>query len=252
MLAQVETGSMAALPLRPAPARRPPGRPAAAEPQARRDGAMDRLIAAGGLPAEAMVFDDGAELFHEASESRYFFKVTAGVVRLSRLLADGRRQIAAFCLPGSFCGLDLRGSHGATAEAIGTVSVKRMSWHHLDALAVERPAANRAVLELLSEQLAEAHARLLLLGRKTPREKLASFLLEMADRSAGDGAAAGWFHLPMRRQDIADFLGLTIETVSRGFTRFRAAGLIALADPTTLRLLDREALEEIADGLCED
>lgn len=227
------------------------GRPVGGEPHVRSDGGLEQLIRGGRLAVVEQSFADSQGLFAEGDEARFFYKVESGVVRLSHLLADGRRQIVQFCLPGAFFGLGALRLHATAAEAIGGATVLRLSRRRLDEVLCAEPATGRAVLELLTVQLAEAQGRMLMLGRKTPSEKLASFLLEMAGLSLGDGGAPGWIHLPVKRQDMADFLGLTIETVSRLFTRFRAAGLIELADPTTLRLKDRDALEEIAEGLAE-
>jgi CRP/FNR family transcriptional regulator len=107
----------------------------------------------------------------------------------------------------------------------------------------EEPAVGRCLLSVAARHLVAAHQQMLLLGRKTAEERIASFLLAMAERSGGER-----FVLPMTRADIADYLGLTIETVSRIFTQLRTDGLIALRGTSEVVIADREALEDIADG----
>ena len=240
------------------PNRDPTFRQADAQPgrRSRLASPLDRLVDDGILPGSRLDCHDGQEIFAEDQPAGHVYRVDAGVVRLTCLLADGRRQIVEFCLPGSYFGLAARGDYGLAAEAVGRTQVRRIERRHLDTAAAARPAVGSALLELLSDRLAQAQDRLLLLGRKSPREKLATFLLEMAACHAGGDAVAGdavadRLRLPMRRLDIADFLGLTIETVSRLFTRFRAAGLIRLVDSATVLILDRDRLAAIADGLAD-
>lgn len=180
-------------------------------------------------------------VFHEGDAAEYYYKVVSGAVRSCKLLADGRRYIADFFLPGDFVGLG--GDHHLfTAEAVSDTILVRYARRSVERLIGEQPRLGKCFLAMLSEGLCSAQAQMLLLGRKTAQEKIASFLLAMAERTgAGDGAK-----LPMSRTDIGDYLGLTTETVSRIFTQFRHVGVIALKGLNEVHILDRGILTELA------
>ena len=133
-------------------------------------------------------------------------------------MADGRRQVVGFLVPGDFLGLAFGRTYVYTAEAITAVAACRFQRSRFMELLEELPALEREILGRTSNELAAAQQQMLLLGRKTARERLASFLADLAERSDADG---GPLELPMGRADIADHLGLTIETVSRTFTGLR-------------------------------
>jgi CRP-like cAMP-binding protein len=186
----------------------------------------------------------GETVFYEGDPADAYYKVVSGAVRSCKLLADGRRQIGQFFLAGDLFGLGLGGTWLFSAEAVTDAVLVRYARQHVDRLAGEEPAVGRCLLSVAARHLVAAHQQMLLLGRKTAEERIASFLLAMAERSGGRER----FVLPMTRADIADYLGLTIETVSRTFTQLRNDGLIALRGTSEVVIADREALEDIADG----
>jgi len=180
-------------------------------------------------------------VFLEGDPAESFYKVVSGAVRSCKLLADGRRYIADFFLPGDFVGLG-GGRHHFTAEAVSDTTLVRYARRSVDRLIGEQPRLGKWFLAMLSEGLCSAQTQMLLLGRKTAQEKIASFLLAMAERT-GAGVQA---KLPMTRTDIGDYLGLTTETVSRTFTQLRHDGVIALKGLNEVRILDHETLVELA------
>ena len=181
------------------------------------------------------------EVFGEGDRAAYFYKVVSGAVRTSKLLSDGRRQIDAFHLPGDIFGIESCAEHRFSAEAVGDAAVIVYRRCALDKLAAQDGAFAREIVAAMMRSLERAQEHMLLLGRKSAIEKIASFLLHMAER-AGDDA----IELPMSRIDIADHLGLTIETVSRSLTQLERKGLIALpAQRRTIRLRHKAALETL-------
>ena len=173
----------------------------------------------------------GQMLIVEGDQRTHAFRVLAGGLRLYKALPDGRRQVVDFRVPGECFGL-LGGDHYAySVEAIGASALARYSRVHLDAGLRSNPELALRLLEAATIDLEQARAHMLLLGRQSADEKVASFLLRLAHRvGAGTGGAVG-FRLPMTRQDMADYLGLTIETVSRTLTRLRREGLIGFGSP---------------------
>ena len=194
------------------------------------------------LPASVpMNFGRNAEIFAEGEAAGYVYKIVSGVVRVSKLLPDGRRQISAFHLPGDMFGFEVDDTHHASAEAIGPVKVVAYKWQSLLSASV----SGGMVHELLNRTmigLRQTQDHLLLLGRKNALERLAAFLLEMARRS-GHGAM---LELAMPRHDIADYLGLTLETVSRMFAELKEAGTIRLESARRVHLVDMNKLEDMA------
>lgn len=182
------------------------------------------------------------ELYCEGSSADAWFQVRSGALRTCKLLLDGRRQIDAFLLPNDFFGFERLPEHGSSAEAIMPTTVVRYSRARTEKLADEDSRIGRQLLDITLKQLNAAQDRILLLGRKTAEEKLATFLLEMLVRSSGGDAV----DLPMSRIDIADYLGLTIETVSRTLSAFRREGIIRLPTPQTVVVPDRFVLERLA------
>jgi CRP/FNR family transcriptional regulator len=174
-----------------------------------------------------------------------FFNLLAGVMRLYKLLPDGRRQIVGFALAGDFLGLATSAHHRFSADAIGPVTVCRFPRASLAVFIEDKPRLLRRINELMARELNEAQDHMVLLGRRSAEEKVASFVLAWRDRLARLGAATNTVPLPMGRQDIADFLGLTIETVSRTFTKLERDGLIAIM-PGGVCLADLERVEALA------
>lgn len=190
-----------------------------------------------------IAFGKDEELFAEGDEAEYFYQVVSGVIRSYKMLSDGRRQIDAFHLPGDIFGLEAGAEHRFYAEAVGEASVVAFKRSSLSSLIHNDPAFRERVMSATLSSLERAQNHMLLLGRKTADEKIASFLLDMAQRISRGGAS---FELPMQRSDIADHLGLTIETVSRILSRFTRSGLIKLVPASrSIGLCNKAALLEM-------
>ena len=168
----------------------------------------------------------GTEIFGEAEPADYIYQVIEGAVRSHKLLSDGRRQIGAFHLPGDIFGLENGDFHRFTAEAIADTTVRLVKRQSLERVAKTDPAMVRSLLTMTTDNLQHVENHLLLLGRQTARERVAAFLLEMNGR-----LTAGVMALPMTRRDIADYLGLAIETVSRALSAFQRKGYLKVAGP---------------------
>ena len=181
-----------------------------------------RSPTAGGIQ---MILGKGEELFAEGDDAEFFYQVVSGAIRSYKLLSDGRRQIDAFHLPGDIFGLEAGREHRFSAEAVGDVQLIAYRRSRLSALIEEDAAFRDRIMIATLRSLQRAQDHMMLLGRKTAQEKLATFLLDMAERLSDDDEH---FDLPMQRSDIADHLGLTIETVSRTLTQFVRSGLIRL------------------------
>ncbi|MEX6507826.1 helix-turn-helix domain-containing protein [Jiella sp. M17.18] len=198
-----------------------------------------------GLPLAGQVlsFSEGSEIYAEGDDVRSFYKVVSGTVRTCKFLSDGRRQIDGFHAEGEIFGLEIGGVHGLSAEAVTDCTVIAYRWRGQAALADDGETA-RTVFSLAMQCLMRAQHHSLLLGRRSAAQKLAAFLIDMAGRrSANDGSV----ELAMTRQDIADYLGLTIETVSRTLSQFERDRLIALPAARRIVLKNRSALEDLGD-----
>jgi len=187
----------------------------------------------------------GKTFIQEGEPASDFFIVTSGHVKIFALMPDGRRQITGFAQSGDFLGLASGSTYGFSAEALGPVSLCRFSRTGLNILKREFPDIEHRLMEEASRELVQAQKRMLLLGRKTARERLASFLLEQHHRSSTKEIV---IHLPMSRTGIADYLGLTIETVSRTLNALQREKLIAITQVTQITLLSLPALETLARG----
>jgi CRP/FNR family nitrogen fixation transcriptional regulator len=184
-------------------------------------------------------FERGEEIFAEGERCSTFYKVVSGTVRTGKLLADGRRQIDTFHFPGDVFGLESGESHRLTAEAVDDVVVTAYRRNSFGGIVQADPTFGEQLMISMLSSLDRAHDHMLLLGRKTALEKMASFLLEIADRRASVDCA----ELSMQRTDIADHLGLTIETVSRTLTQMVRNGLIRLTNAgRTVILADKAGL----------
>ena len=184
----------------------------------------------------------GTEIFGEGEETEYVYQIVSGAVRTYKLLCDGRRQVNAFHLPGDMFGLENGAAHRFSAEAVVATTVRIAKRRSLvEAMQGQRAGSSR-VLGLVTQNLQHAENHMLLLGRKTALERVAAFLLEM-DRRLGHPDV---IVLPMSRRDIADYLGLTLETVSRACSKLRDQKMLKLEGPTQRQvvLLDRKGLAE--------
>jgi CRP/FNR family transcriptional regulator, nitrogen fixation regulation protein len=189
------------------------------------------------LMGASMSFPRNAEIYGEGEPADYLYKVVSGTVRTYKVLADGRRQVGGFYLPGNIFGLETGEEHSFSAEAIAECKVLVIKRSALVALAERDHDVARQLWTLTGGELRRVQDHILLLI-KSAQERVASFLLEMAERVSAGNAV----ELPMSRQDIADYLGLTIETVSRTLTLLENASAIELSSCRRIVLRNRSAL----------
>jgi CRP/FNR family nitrogen fixation transcriptional regulator len=182
----------------------------------------------------------GTEIYGEKEPADYVYQVKMGAARSYKLLSDGRRQIGAFHLVGDIFGLENGSEHRFTAEAIVDTTVRLVKRRSLELVAESDCVVVRNLLSLTTNNLQHAEDHMLLLGRKTSLERVVAFLLEMDKRLT----AAGVMALPMCRRDIADYLGLTLETVSRALSRLHGLGILGFIgnNQRQIVLLDRQQL----------
>jgi CRP-like cAMP-binding protein len=206
-----------------------------------------------GLPASALNgigtvarFARNATIFSESDEAQFSYKVVKGAVRLSKVMIDGRRQIAQFLLPGDMFAIDCDGEHSLTAEALTEVTLLCYPRAHIERLSEDVPEVRRALMSSLRRELSAAQHHLMMLGRQTAKERVASFLLLLAKKPGVEDRSRVEF--PMSRQDIADYLGLTIETVCRAMTELKKSGIVALPDRHHAVIRNFDALETVAAG----
>jgi CRP/FNR family transcriptional regulator, nitrogen fixation regulation protein len=192
------------------------------------------------LAGAVMPFERNAEIYGEGEPAEYVYKVISGAVRAYRVLSDGRRQVIGFYLPGDVFGLDLGGKHSVSTEAVASTKVLFVRQSALLAVAQHDAGLTREIFEVVSSEIRRAHDHTLVLIRNA-QERVAGFLLEMARRLPRGEAV----ELPMSRQDIADYLGLTIETVSRTISQFEDSGKISLITSRRITLNNRSALNQL-------
>ena len=190
-----------------------------------------------------MSFDRDEEIFGEGEPADFVYRVISGAVRTYRVLNDGRRQIGDFHLAGDLFGLEAGREHMLSAEAIGHCDILVCRRSTLFGLAARSPDLGQALWAQTARELERAQAHLMLLGRKSACERVATFLGALASRQPGNREIT----LHMSRQDIADYLGLTIETVSRTFTQLQADGVIALNGCRHVRIVSLGALERLTE-----
>jgi CRP/FNR family nitrogen fixation transcriptional regulator len=201
------------------------GRPLAAD-------AHDPLAQSMHLMGAAISYPRNAEIYGDNEAADYLYKVISGTVRTYKVLSDGRRQIGGFYLPGEIFGLEVADEHTLSAEAMTDAKVLVIKRSALEALAARDSSVARELFALTRNELRRVQERILLLI-KSAQERVASFLLEMASRATTGNA----IDLPMSRQDIADYLGLTIETVSRTLTSLESSAAIEV--PTSRHIVLR-------------
>ena len=203
--------------------------------------------AAGGSPADTielmgapMPFARNCEIYGENEPAEYLYKIVTGTVRTYKVLVDGRRQIGAFYLPGDIFGLETGAEHAFSAEAITDCRIIVIKRSAVVALAARDNDVARQMWELTARELHRMQNHIMVLV-KSARERVASFLLEMAERASRGGAV----ELTMSRQDIADYLGLTIETVSRTLTQLEKTATIEVPSSRRIVLRNRSALNRL-------
>lgn len=198
--------------------------------------------------ATNLEFSPHDPIVDEGEAAEFLYNVTGGTVRLYKLLPDGRRQITGFLSNGDFMGIALNNIYSYSAEAVDRVKVCRFVRNKLEALLDKYPHLERRMLGLASNELIQAQDQMMLLGRKTAKEKIVTFLLSLSRRQLTVGGKASPVALAMSRTDIADYLGLTTETVSRTFSQLKREHSIRIEDGGMVSLPDIESLQEAADG----
>lgn len=194
-----------------------------------------------GLIATEYSYRKDEEIYGEGEPAEYVYQVIRGAVRTYKLLSDGRRQIGAFHLAGDVFGLDPGSSHRLTAEAITDTTVRLVKRRSLEAAAGSNVKVAHHLWTMTAGDLRHAEDHMLLLGRKTAMEKVATFLLEMDRRLAKTGMMA----LPMCRRDIGDYLGLTLETVSRALSQLHVEGVLGFSGARQIVLRNRQHLRNM-------
>jgi CRP/FNR family transcriptional regulator len=192
--------------------------------------------------------DPGQHLFHQGDDDRNIYKIESGLVRLYHILSDGRRQIISLRFAGDVLGFEAAAERQYSAEAITPVRVRSLDENSTYRRLRDEPALAPQLVSLLSQELENARNQIAVLNRRSAIEKLAAFILELHRRQGECGSV----EIPLSRTDIADFLGLTIETVSRNLTKLRTRRIIELPRIHSLVIIDLERLEALADGECED
>ena len=191
-------------------------------------------------------FDRDETIFNEGDSAEFGYQVVSGVVRLCKHMADGRRQITQFLLPGDFFSFMEPSEYDFSAEAVNESVLICYPRRQIERLGEDRPTMRKHFTTLLLKRVQEIQNHLVMLGRQTAKEKVASFLLLLIERKGPEDDPL--LDLPMSRQDIADYLGLTIETVCRVLSAMRRNCLIGIPNLHQLVVIDVEALYTIAEG----
>jgi CRP/FNR family transcriptional regulator len=198
--------------------------------------------------AVTKVFEPGATLFGADELATMVGTVVQGTIKCFKLLADGRQQIVGFLFPGDFVGSPTQETTHSFAAALTRVELCLFPFPAIQRLIREMPNLERRLLSLANEDLDLAQEWMLLLGRKTAQERLATFLLLLAQKAKARGIAAGPIDLPMNRSEIADYIGLSLETVSRQFSKLKSSGHIRIEHNNEVTIRNLEGLTEIAEG----
>lgn len=187
-------------------------------------------------------------LFAEGDPSTHVYRIETGAIIQFKVLADGRRQVMGFGYAGDLVGLGVAGTHNMNAQAIKPTRLRCMPVAALLQWATADPTIGLKLYESVARELQATRDLLLTTGQRSALERVAGFLLALSQRSGRVGKEPGRFELPMTRTDIGDFLGLTIETVSRAFTKLKAAGLIEINRNHQVRVMHAPELEHVANG----
>ncbi|OED39978.1 hypothetical protein AB833_13075 [Chromatiales bacterium (ex Bugula neritina AB1)] len=193
-------------------------------------------------------FEPHEHLFKINDMQSHIYQVLSGVVGVYNMLPDGRRQIVTFYYPGDLIGIEESESWRYHGEVLCRSRVRSIPITIIDRLLETEPGFGQAMLETLATELAEIREQLLSLGQKSAIEKVATFLLRISRRNLREGGNQHSLYLPMTRSEIGDYLGLTIETVSRNISKLKTSGLIHVLNKNTVQILDLPKLEELADG----
>jgi CRP/FNR family transcriptional regulator len=207
-------------------------------------GAFDQSV----MEGATRIIDRKEHLFFEGDVVSHIYKVEAGHVCIYRLLADGRRQVVDFAFPGDFIGLGANGQHGMNAQATEKTRLRCLAVSELRNIVDVNPELGMELYEAIACELVATRELLMSVSHRTAQERIAGFLLALSQRNSRRGEDPATIVLPMTRTDIADFLGLTIETVSRTFSKFRAQGVIELEQCILVTVCDLDRLTDIAEG----
>lgn len=191
-------------------------------------------------------FPAGAVIFEEGEVRHHVYTLVSGTIRLLKTLNDGRRCVTGFVIPGDFIGLIDSEKHILSAEAITPVTLCVFDRDRIDAYFKEHPPVRDRFLEMARAALHRSYDSQVILSRLAPIEKVARFIHDLARRMEANQFSASPLNLAMNRTDIADHLGLTIETVSRCFSKLKSQGVIRLISISKVEILDRAALKKIA------
>jgi len=194
-------------------------------------------------------FQPGQHLFHAGDKSSSIFAVRSGALKSYCITADGDEQVLGFALPGELVGLDgLAGDNfSSTTVALETSSICELPFNRLEELCHMLPSLQKQMLRLVGKEITSDQQLLMLLGQRNAEERLASFLLSLSSRYRERGLSASEFNLPMSRQDIGNYLGLAIETVSRLFAHFQDDKLLSV-NRKQIRIIDYARLKSIVNG----
>lgn len=192
--------------------------------------------------------EKGRVFIEEGMPAADFFNITSGTAKLYKTLPDGRQQITGFAGTGHFLGLAVSETYAFSAQAIEKVELCRFSRPKIRILLHDFPALEQRLLETACDELVTAQEQMLLLGRKTALERVASFLMARLNESITCGGHGNTVELPMTRAEIADYLGLTIETISRTFSKLKIDNRITTPHRDTVVILDPHWLSTVATG----
>ena len=214
-----------------------------------RTGAGPALTIPPGCNGTALQLSNGQMIFNEGDEARYYYRVVVGRVRLYKMRADGRRQIVELLIPGDFFGLESAKEHTLIAEAIGRTVLERYACGQIERLSNEQPDVRHGMMTMLQSNLSAVRHHMVVLGQDTAKERVAAFLATLAGRFGMTGS--GVLDLGLGRQDIADYVGLALETVCRELTTLQHEGLIEVMNHRQVAICDLAALQSLADGRSE-
>lgn len=196
-------------------------------------------------PPREQTFTIGQTVFFDGDEASYFFEIVTGTLRCCRLTLDGRRQIYRFAGAGEMLGLSGEEHYSYSAEAVTHVVVRRHRLLSLNTAMTKDHKLREQVLQSLRDELTAVRVQLTLLGQMSATERVAAFLIDLSKRTAD---ADGRVHLPMTRSDIADYLGLTIETVSRKINELKRQCVIDMKAPNDIRIVEPDRLADFAEA----
>lgn len=203
---------------------------------------LDRII------QRSKPLQKGDLLYREGAPFESIYAVRSGAVKAFRTTGDGREQVTGFYFPGEILGMDgiSSGSHASSARALETSAICAIPFESLERLSTHLPGLQRHLFQLLSREITEDQLLITLLSKNAAEERVATLLLSISRRNARRLLSATQFRLPMSRIDIGNYLGLTVETISRVFTRLQKGGVLAV-DNKEIHVLDAEALERAAN-----